>query len=203
MNVHTVEQNSPEWYALRSGLPTASEFKKIITSQGKASTQLNGYAALLAAELYAGDQLERWEGNQWTERGHELELKAMASYSFINAAPVEKVGFCTREGAGCSPDGLVGDTGLLEIKCLSPQAHVLALAYHNKNNRPQPDYIPQVQGQMYVTEREYCDLYFYHPVLPELCIRVERDDEFHTALEKQLQLVIAERDRLAGILEAA
>ena len=203
MQVHDVEQNSPEWFALRSGMPTASEFKKIITSQAKPSKQLEDYAALLAAELYAGDQLERWEGNQWTERGHELEPKAKASYAFQQNAEIEDVGFCTYNGAGCSPDGLVGEHGLVEIKCLAPQKHVLALAYHDKHRKAQPDYIPQVQGQMYITGRAWCDLYFYHPALPELRIRVERDEAFHAVLLEQITAVCAERDRLAGILEAA
>lgn len=203
MIAHDVEQNTEEWFSLRAGMPTASEFKKIITSKGEPSKQMGAYAALLAAEKYAGGRLERWEGNQWTERGHELEAEARRSYTFTANEEVVSVGFCENYGAGCSPDGLVGDSGLFENKCLSPQQHVITLSYFDKHGRPQADYIPQVQGQMWVTGRDWCDLHFYHPALPSLTIRVERDDEFHASLAEQIERTLAERDRLARVLEAA
>ncbi len=200
MNVHNVEQNTPEWLALRAGIPTASEFKKIITSQGEPSKQMKDYAALLAAERFAGGQLERWEGNQWTERGHALEAEARATYG-LQDVTLESVGFVTNHEAGCSPDCLVNDDGLLEIKCLSPQQHVLTLDYYAKHRRPQPNYVPQVHGQMLICERDWCDLYFFHPELPELTIRVNRDQAFCDALTGQISAVLDERDRFLKVLE--
>lgn len=202
MQIHKVEQRTAEWFALRAGTPTASEFSKLVTGTGKASTQVKGYAARLAAEKFAGGELEKWEGSQWTVRGAEMEPEARAAYELLGA-DVEEVGFVTNHGAGCSPDGLVGDEGLCEIKCLSPEKHVLALAYHAKHGRAPVDYIPQVQGQIWLCQRKWCDLYFYHPKLPELCIRVESDSDYQSTLAEQVEAVLSERDRLVQILEAA
>lgn len=203
MQIHDVEQNSPEWLALRAGVPTASNFKAIITSQGKPSTSMTTYAAQLAAEAFAGKPLEEWEGNQWTQRGHELEEQARAMYAFLRDAEVTRVGFVTNHGAGCSPDGLVGDDGLVEIKCLSPKHHVLALAYYQRHGRIPTDYVPQVMGQLFICERAWCDLFFFHPELPALIARTSRDPAFNGALVTQIRSVIAERDDLLSVLRAA
>lgn len=203
MQIHDVEQNSPEWSALRAGMPTASNFKAIITSQGKPSTSLSAYAAQLAAEAFAGKPLEDWEGNQWTERGHELEVQARAMYSFMRDTEVTRVGFVTNHGAGCSPDGLVGADGLVEIKCLSPKHHVLALAYHQRTGRIPTDYVAQVMGQLFICERTWCDLFFFHPELPALIARTQRDATFNASLVTQIRSVIAERDELIGVLRSA
>ncbi len=81
MIIHPVEQNTDDWVKLRAGLPTASSFKSIITSQGLPSKSLPTYAAKLAADKYAGEPLDSFEGNVWTERGHELESDARDLYS--------------------------------------------------------------------------------------------------------------------------
>ncbi len=188
---------------LRVGIPTASEFKSIITSQGKAATGLGGYAATLAAEAYAEKPLERWAGNQWSERGHELEPEARVAYEFLQDAEVVQVGFVTNIGAGCSPDGLVGDDGLVEIKCLSPKAHVQTLAYLAKHDKCPPEYYTQVQGQILLCERGWCDILFYHPDLPEGRLRVGRHAGFLDKLCAAIQDVINQRDELLTMLEAA
>ena len=202
MQRHDVEQGTPEWYALRAGRPTASNFKSIITSQGKASSTLGTYAAQLAAEAFAGKPLEEWEGNQWTERGKDLEAQARDMYAFLREQ-VEPVGFVTNYDAGCSPDGFVGTDGLVEIKCLSPKHHVLALAYFEKHGRVPTDYVPQVMGQILICERHWCDVFFFHPELPPLIARTERDPKFNAALLAQIRDVCAERDDLLGVLRRA
>ena len=73
MIIHDVEQNSEEWLKLRSGIPTSSNAKLLITSKGEASKSLEGYAMSLAGEKYTGAPLDDFKGNKWTERGHELE----------------------------------------------------------------------------------------------------------------------------------
>lgn len=203
MQIHTMEQGTDEWFAARCGVPTASEFSKLITGTGKASDQMADYAALLAAELYAGSQLERWEGNAWTERGHELEDAARADYEFLRDVEVEIVGFVTNHGAGASPDGFVGDEGLHEIKCLSPQKHVGVLAYHKKNGTVPAQYIPQLQGQIWVCERAWADITFYHPNLPGLTVRVDRDGGYITSLEKRVVLCLQRRDELVSTIREA
>lgn len=202
MIVHDLEQNSDAWLALRAGIPTASAFSKLITSTGTPSKSMPAYAQELAGELYAGKPLNLWEGNGYTERGHELEDEARSSYELLTGSEVEQAGFVTNdiETYGCSPDGLVGDDGLLEIKCL-PKKHISMLLYWNKHAKCPPDFIQQVQGQMFITERNWCDLYFYQPDLPDLRIRVEPDAKIVEGLQAQLAACLEERDRVLSILE--
>lgn len=202
LELHDCEQNSEEWYALRAGLATASEFSKLVTGTGKASTQLGDYAATLAAELYAGKPLERWEGNGATDRGHELEPVARANYEFDHDIEVVRVGFVTNFEAGCSPDGLVGSEGLHELKCQLAKGHVQTLAYWHKHRKCPPAYYPQCQGQLLICEREWDDLNFWHPDLPPLVIRVTRDEAYIRELMRGIKAVNEERDRFVAMLRA-
>lgn len=184
MKIIQCEQNSDEWFQARLGIPTASEFSKIITSTGKASTQANDYMNRLLAEWMAGEPLEKWDGNQWTERGHELEMDARTYYEMTKDVDVLQVGFVTTDdgSAGCSPDGMVGDDGMTEYKCPSPGIHV---SYLLANKLPSA-YVPQVQGSLWVTERDWCDFSSYHPVLDKLIIRVHRDELYIVKLTKAI-----------------
>ena len=203
MIVHDVEQRSPEWSALRCGRPTASDFNRLITSSGKPSSSLSDYAATLAAELYAGRQLEAWQGSQWTERGIELEPEARSHYEFVNGVEVRQVGFVTDGEAGCSPDGFVGDDGMVEFKCLSPWNHVQAYAYWRRSGDIFSTYVAQVQGQLLLCRRKWVDLVFYHPDLPSFTARILPDKQFHAALVGQLRTCIAERNELVELLRTA
>ena len=181
MKMHNdIIQGSDEWLQLRSGIPTASSFDKIITPTGKQSAQADGYANLLIAELITGKPEEIWRGNMWSERGKVLEPDAVLLYEMQTDRKTDIVGFVTRAGMGCSPDRLIGDDGLLEIKSPAPHTHVEYLL----KNTIDPGYIPQVQGQMYVTGRKWVDWYSYYPELPPVIIRVERDEAY---LEKLAQ----------------
>ena len=150
MRIYEAEQRSPEWYVLRLGKPTASEFGKLVTSKGELSKSLDGYALTLAAELYAGAPVDAWEGNAWTERGRELEDKALAFYAFMQDREIRRVGFVTDDSGmyGCSPDALVENDGLAEVKCLKAENHIRAILYAQKHGRCPPDYMQQAQGQM-------------------------------------------------------
>jgi len=205
MIVHDVIQGSVEWYQLRAGKPTASEFSNVITSTGKPSDSLKSYSRMLAAELYAGKPLETFEGNFWTRRGRELEPEAANQYAFIKNVEPEIVGFVTDdlERYGCSPDRLVGADGSLEIKCLKTEQHVAIIQYVQRNKKAPSDYIPQTQGQLLVCERAWSDLFFYHPDLPPVIVRQERDQGFLSLLKAQLSLVLAERDKVLEAIKAA
>lgn len=200
---HDVEQGTDEWFALRAGVPTASEFSKLVTGTGKASTQVDAYAHQLAAERFAGEPLDRWEGNQWTERGHEMEDRARAWYE--NTFPdrsITCVGFITDGLAGCSPDSLVDDDGLLEIKCLKASSHVGVIMYYERMKKLKPDYVPQTQGQIMIAARAWCDILFWHPDLPPLLLRQRPDDSFHSMLAAQLVKCIEVRDNALEVLQA-
>ena len=202
MIIHDVEQNTDEWLALRAGKPTASEFSKLVTSTGAPSKSMNDYARVLAAEAYAGHAVDKWEGNQYTDRGKSLEAEARAWYELYKGVDVEEVGFVTDDlnRYGCSPDGLVGP-GCVEFKCQIAKEHIKSLEYWAKNNKPPTAYVAQCQGQIFVCEREWVDLVFYHPDLPSLIIRQTPQHSFISALKHQLQAVEAERNVVLKFLK--
>lgn len=196
--VHTCEQGSPEWFSVRAGKPTASCFDKLITSTGEPSKSLGGYAITLAGELYAGKPLDAWEGNAYTERGKLLEEEARKMYAFLHDVEPEIIGFVTDDATqyGCSPDSLIKSDGMLEIKCLKAENHIKAILYYRKHKKCPPDYVQQTQGQIMVCERAWCDLFFYHPDLPQLIIRQERNEPIIASLSEQIGNVLIERDRI-------
>jgi len=202
MIIHNVEQGSEDWFALRAGMPTGSMAKKLVTSQGKESKSMAEYAIELAGDLYAGEPLDAFEGNAWTERGTELEDSARSLYEMVYDCEIKEVGFCTDDKGlyGASPDGLINDDGMAEFKCLKATNHIKAIMYHKKNSKAPTDYISQVQMQLFVTQRKWCDLTFFHPSLPELIIRIKPDLEFHSVLKAQLKAVIKERDNIIKLL---
>jgi len=202
MIIHDVQQRSEAWYKLRSGMPTASEFKGVITSAGKPSKSITPYAHRLAAEVMAGDGVDAWGGNADTTRGSWLEDDAADYYSFVRCVPVEACGFITddEQTMGCSPDMLVGDDGMLEIKCLKAEKHVAAILHCVANGAPPSDYIQQVQGQMMISGRKWCDMIFYHANLDPYIIRVLPDPEMHEALLAGIKTLIETRDNAVNIL---
>lgn len=204
MRVHDVEQRSDEWYALRLGNPTASEFPKIVTSKGEPSKSAATYAITLAIELFAGKSVDAWEGNSWTERGRETEDEALSFYEFAADEDIQRVGFITDDAVsmGCSPDALVGEAGMVEVKCLKAENHVKAILFHQKHGRCQSEYMAQTQGQILIAERQWCDLLFYHPDLPSLTIRQEADEAIQKGLTEGIWDLQAERDRVLKILRS-
>ena len=202
MKVHNVEQRSEAWYALRSGMPTASEFKSLITSTGKPSKSITPYAYRLAGEVLAGPSVGSWGGNNDMERGRTLEEDAAAWYSFVNDVDVEDIGFITddNERMGCSPDKLVASDGLLEIKCLNTEKHVAVIVEHETTGKVPAAYIQQVHGQMLISERDWCDLVFHHHQLGGYVIRIHKDEEMETAILNGIDELIKTRDRALDIL---
>mgnify|MGYP001612031857 CR=1 FL=1 len=202
MKLHNVEQRSPEWYALRAGIPTASEFSSLVTGTGGRSKTLPRYAKTLAGEAFSGKTLDAWEGNAWTERGREMEIEAIRLYEFKEDCAVSPVGFVTRDDgtAGCSPDGFVGAYGAVEVKCLKAENHIEAIMYHAKHGRCDPGYTQQPQGQIWIAERQWVDLIFYHPVLPLLVIRQLPDFALLQAIAAAVSEVSRERDTILATL---
>lgn len=185
MIIHTCEQGSGDWYDLRTGIPTASEFKRIITPTGKPAKNdtMRAYAYKLIAEKLLGRSLDSLEGLQWIDHGRENEADAVKNYEFLNNIKTELVGFVTSDDGmiGASPDRLVGTDGLLEIKCPAPQTQIAYLAEGFGD-----DYMPQVQGQIMVCERQWCDRYAYHPELPPVLVHTSRDEGYISLLSAAL-----------------
>lgn len=196
MKVHDCKQGTPEWSALRAGIPTASSFDNIITPTGKASTSRTKYMHTLLAERMMGRPIVPFTSS-WMDRGQTLEAEACAYYESMRELDTEKVGFVTNdEGTiGASPDRFVGDRGLLELKCPSEHVHVGYLL----TKSVAAAYYPQAQGQLWVTEREWSDVVSYHPDLPHAIIRVERDEKFIATLKDALGSFVEELERLTAI----
>ena len=152
--------------------------------------------------MFAGCPLDVWEGNKYTQRGHELEDEAALAYELLTGRETATIGFVTDDDQnyGCSPDRAVGEDGLLEIKCL-PKKHISMLLYIEKHGRIPPDYVPQTQGQLFVTGRKWVDLMFYHPILPDQIVRVTPVEALQEAISEQLCVCLAERGRVLNILE--
>jgi putative phage-type endonuclease len=179
--IHKCKQGSDEWERLRKGKATASEFHRIITpSQLKLSSGAKDYAIQKAAEILGLDS-PRQEPGYWMERGTELEPLAFAEFC-EKVLPAEHVGFIQlHEGAsvGCSPDGLVGDDSLLEIKC--PKAETLIEWILNGELPSQ--YRLQVQGEMWVTGRSSCHFWGWHPEIEPFHLEINRDPKVIGALD--------------------
>jgi len=200
---HSCEQRSTAWFDLRMGVPTTSEFGCLVTPTGKPSTQYKDYAYRLANELFlGGGDPDEFEGNLRTLRGAEVEEQAVQWYEFITGQKVKPVGFVTDDAktVGCSPDGMIGEQGLLEIKCLKAVNHTAARVGFSQTGEPPMKYKPQCQGQMMVTGRKWVDLLFYHPRLDPFFVRVEPDKEYVAMLREQLAAVQKLRDHALEIM---
>ena len=182
-------QGSAEWLQARVGVVTSSCFDKIITPKTlKPSASADAYADLLNAEWKLGRPIIE-EDRPWMTRGTHLEESAALWYAVQEDAEPRKVGFVLRDDkmVGCSPDRLVGDRGLLEIKCPAIQTH---LAYR-RLKEPPADYRCQLQGQLWVAEREWVDFMSYCPGMPAVVIRAVRDEPFIEALAKAVDAFVA------------
>lgn len=179
-----LEQSTPEWSLARAGRPCSSEFHKIITPTGKPSKQAEAYGYRLLAELMIKEPILTFESTYWIDRGKTLEPDAAGLYDLTHDVKTERAGFCTDDNGwyGCSPDRLVGEEGLLEIKCPAPQTHMEYLV----NGKVDTDYYPQLQGQLFVTGRKWVDIWSYHPKMPPVRIRTERDEVYIAFLATEL-----------------
>ena len=115
-----------------------------------------------------------------------VEADAVDWYEFDQDVTVQRVGFITDDDhtVGCSPDRLVGEDGLLEIKAPLPHTQVEYWISGEVNER----FRPQLQGQLYISQRSWVDIVCWHDVLPKLVMRVEPDEKFIKALDHELQI---------------
>lgn len=185
MKIIDCEQGSEEWYKIRLGMPTASNFDKIITTKGEPSKQAKKYLYKVAGEFITGIPEETYQSAAML-RGKEVEAEARNFYEMVKDVEVEQVGFVLvdSEDVGCSPDGLVSEDTIVEIKCPIIATHVGYLL----DNKLPADYFQQTQGQLLVTGRRFCDFVSYYPGLKPLIVRVERDEKFIDALEVELKM---------------
>jgi len=198
MKILTFEQRTPEWFDARRGIPTASNFSKILTTKGEKSKQWDDYRNKLAAARVSGVDEEPFTSKS-IEKGIEQEGESRLVYEMFKEVFVEEVGFCLSDCGrfGASPDGLVGKDGMVELK--NPKGKTL-VKYTLKNKLPST-YFQQVHGQMYVTDRKWCDFVSYCPGLPLLIVRVKPSRMFYDALDMYLPMFCDELDEVCKMLE--
>lgn len=195
LEIFDCDQNSPEWLACRLGIPTASRFKDILAKgEGKMRSK---YLRELAGEIITGLPTENYS-NAYMERGHAVEPEARSLYAFMRDCDPQPVGFVRNGRAGCSPDSLIGETGLLEIKSKAPHLWIECM----ERGAFPPEHVAQVQGQLWVTEREWCDLAIWFPGMPLQVYRVQRDEAYIGKLRQAVAAFCEELDELVARVRA-
>lgn len=191
-----IEQGSPEWFAQRCGKLTASKMADVLatTKSGPAASRAN-YLAQLVCERLTGKNAATFVSADM-QRGTDLEPFARAAYEAYSGELVMAAEFATHKDipdVGASPDGEIGAKGLLEIKCLNAANHIEVL----RDGMPSK-YKPQVQTQLWVTGREWCDFCVFHPDFPESMqlgvSRIKADPEYHKQLQTEAVRFLAEVD---------
>lgn len=199
MIIHDVPQGSPRWSTLRAGIPTASNFDKILTPKTtKPSTQADAYCNSLLAERIMGRPLIENDSSLWMNRGSFLEEEAVTFYEFTRDVTTIKAGFFTTDDGriGASPDRLVSDDGLVEVKCPTPATHVGYLL-SEEDNSVDAKYLIQLQGQLWITERRWVDIISYHPEMPQALVRVYRNEELIEKLSAVVRVFSDELEKIA------
>ena len=191
----TIEQGSPEWFALRAGKVTASRVADILakTKTGPSASRQN-YLIELALQRTTGIIQESYT-NAAMEWGTQTEPQARVAYEVNTNNFVDQVAFIDHPNIawfGCSPDGLVSDRGLVEIKCPNSATH---WEYFKAKKAPNKSVI-QMQTQMAVTGRDWCDFVSFDPRMPErsqlLIVRVDKDETFIKLMEDEVKQFLSE-----------
>lgn len=200
----TDQQRTSEWFAARAGKVTASKVADVVarTKTGYSASREN-YLAQLTVERLTGQPAESFS-NAAMQWGTDQEPFARAVYELTKGDMVEETGFVIHPSitdSGASPDGLVGDDGLIEIKCPNTATHIETLLGGEIAGK----YIHQMQWQMACTGRQWCDFVSFDPRMPEhlqlLVKRVPRNDEHIAMLEGEIIKFLAELDdRVARLL---
>ena len=194
-----IEQGTVEWHLQRLGKVTASRIADVL-SKGKSgeSASRKNYRTELLVQRLTGQPGESFTSAAM-EWGTATEPMARIAYEVAKGNFVEQVAFLdhpTIANYGCSPDGLVDKDGLIEIKCPNSSNHIDYLL----DDKPPAKYIPQMQCQMAVTGRQWCDFVSFDPRLPDdlqlFVVRLERDQEYIEAMEVEVKKFLSEVDEM-------
>lgn len=184
LQIITCDQGTPEWFSARAGIPTASRFATVLASGrgGGESKTRRKYMLQLAGEQITGQPMDGYS-NGHMERGKEMEAEARDLYALVRDSAPEQVGFMRRGDAGASPDALIGNDGLLEIKTKLADLQIEVLLA----NRLPPEHVAQIQGQLWISGRSWCDFVSYCPGLPIFIHRVDRDEQYIAKLAVEVE----------------
>jgi hypothetical protein len=175
IQIFDFEQGTPEWFQARMGIPTASEFDTVqATGRGGGESKTRRtYMMKLLGERLTGEAMYSYS-NDHMERGKEMEAEARDLYEFHTDYDLTRVGFIRNGDAGCSPDSLIGNDGMLEVKTKLAHLQCDVLLC----DELPPEHRAQCQGQLWVAEREWVDFCSYWPKLPLFAKRVFRDETY-------------------------
>ncbi|TDX28321.1 YqaJ-like recombinase protein [Modicisalibacter xianhensis] len=203
MEILTFEQGTPEWQAARLGIVTMSEIKTLLVKgkgPGGFGTGAYSYMNQLIGERITGEPAEAFSGNAHTQRGHALEPIARALYSQATGhEALEQVGIILNHGVGYSPDSLVGQAGLIEIKTKLPKYQIeLLLA----TELPR-EHLAQCQGGLWISGREWIDFISYWPGMPLFIKRAYRDEALIRTIAERVEAFYEELERRLAMVMAA
>lgn len=202
MQILNLEQGTPEWLEARLGIVTMSKVGSLLVN-GKSASGLGKdaytYMNQLLGERITGELDDSFQGNRHTERGNALEPLAKELYTGLTGNAVEEVGIILNRGAGYSPDGLVGNDGLIEIKTKLPKYQVEVLL---ANEIPK-EHIAQCQGGLWVSEREWIDFVSYWPGMPLFVKRAYRDEKMISTIAMRVEAFYEEMDKRMTLVMAA
>lgn len=191
MRVIECEQGTPEWLLARAGIPTASMFATVL-AKGEGKTRKT-YMRKLAGEIITGEPMDSYS-NAHMERGKVMEAEARDLYAFQQFVEPVQVGFIRSGQKGCSPDSLVGDAGMCEVKTKLPHLQIEVL----EAGKLPPEHVAQCQGALWVAEREWIDFVSYWPKIPLFVKRAYRDEPYIKALSEAVDVF---NDELATLVE--
>ena len=181
-----MEQRTEEWYQARLGKVTASKVAAVLAKKDSATRYYNLTYIVIERLTVKQQEFYTNEAMQW---GTDTEPQARMAYEAHSNNLVDEFGFIdhpTIANFGCSPDGVIGEDGLIEIKCPNSKTHLSTLL----SKKAPSKYIPQMQTQMAVMNRQWCDFVSFDPRLPEelqlFVVRVNRDDEYIAKLEEEV-----------------
>lgn len=200
--IRELEQGTPEWHDARLGIVTMSELHTLLVNgkgPGGFGAGAISYMHQLIGERITGEPADIFQGNRHTERGHELEPIARGLYCELTGAEIEEVGIILNHGAGYSPDSLVGNDGLTEIKTKLPKYQVEVLL---AGEIPK-EHVAQCQGGLWVSEREWIDFISYWPGMPLFVKRTYRDEKMIRTIAERVAAFYEElEDRMATVMAA-
>ena len=185
MIIHTMPQGSPEWHKARLGKFTASKFGDLMS--GKTTAGYEKAILKVVYERLTGEPPDDFK-SAYMERGNELKAEGLEVYSDLAFHTIERVGFIERdEWTGCSPDALIGEEGMVQVKC---PAFNTMINYLLKQQIP-AIYYWQMQGELLIAGRKWSDFMAYHPKLKPVVVRMFADTTAQARLEEQIQIGIA------------
>jgi len=189
--INNIDQGSSEWLDLRLGFITASKFKDVIA--GGAGKTRKSYMLQIAAEIVTGERLPTFS-NSAMEWGTATEPQARSMYELENCVTVDEIAFAYFDDKkiGCSPDGLIGNDGLVEFKCPNTTTQIETFL----SGKMPTGHKPQVQGQLWVMDRDWCDFVSFDPRIngasSYFCQRIYRDEVYIKELSSKCDLFLGE-----------